>query len=168
MSTDRNVDVEKTPVVIAMTGAPEPVITPRRTPVPLKAPPPGRPPGSLSISELVDRVAREVNENARVELVRANRELRRALAAQIRLATTLGLAALGLNALAFVAALARPGRGWIAGLGLAAVTVFFVGFASTGVRLARRRTAALLAHPLRAEARGDVSGVRAAWSGSHA
>jgi hypothetical protein len=134
---------EKTPPV-EITPPPS-ARPPRLTPGPLKTVPSGRPAGALSISEMVEKITSQVREQSRRErdeILRANRDLRLELTEQIRMAMSLGIAALAMNALAFIAtlALARTGLAWLPVLGLAAVTVFFVGFASAGARRARRRT----------------------------
>jgi hypothetical protein len=136
-ATEKTPPVEITPPASAR--------PPRLTPGPLKTVPSGRPAGALSISEMVEKITSQVREQSRRErddILRANRDLRLELTEQIRMATSLGIAALAMNALAFIAtlALARTGLAWLPVLGLAAVTVFVVGFASAGARRARRRT----------------------------
>jgi hypothetical protein len=83
---------------------PTPVLTPRPT-LTLKKPPFGRPPGSLTITELVERVTSDVRRATLAELEHRQAELRAEIGAEIKAATSLGLAALVVNTLAIVTVL---------------------------------------------------------------
>ncbi|HEY2731284.1 MAG TPA: hypothetical protein VGK52_15180 [Polyangia bacterium] len=109
------------------------------TPVARKTPPAGRPPGALSISELVEKITEEVRRGTADELDRKQRELRAELGADIRSATSLGIAALVMNAVSILAILgfahALPGRG--VGAALVGLTVVFVAAVTIGSRRGR-------------------------------
>jgi hypothetical protein len=128
---------DKTPAIIptGLDGGRTP--TPRLQPAVLKKPPLGRPPGALSISEMVDQITRDVRRATLAEIERRHTALRTELAADVRSATHLSVAAIAMNALAIVVSLALarvpPVRGL--GLALAALAAGFVG----AVRLGWRR-----------------------------
>jgi Flp pilus assembly protein TadB len=128
---------EKTPPLIPVD--PDLLKSTARTPVSRKNPPVGRPPGALSIAEMVEKITEEVRRGATDEIDRKQRELRVELGAEIRGATSLGIAALVMNAVAILAVLgfahAPPGRG--VGAALIALTVVFVGAVAVGSRRAR-------------------------------
>jgi hypothetical protein len=112
------------------------------TPAPRKTPPAGRPPGALSISEMVEKITEEVTRGAADELDRKHRELRAELGAEIRSAASLSIAALVMNAVVILAVLgvahALPGRG--VGVALIALTAVFVGAITVGSRRGRTTT----------------------------
>jgi hypothetical protein len=95
-----------------------------------RRPPPGRPPGALSISEIVDKVTREARERADAELERVQQRLCAELRDEVRTATGLGVAAIALNALAVFAivAVTHVLSGRVLGVVLATLIVFFVAF----------------------------------------
>jgi hypothetical protein len=109
------------------------------TPVPRKTPPAGRPPGALSISEMVEKITEEVTRGTADELDRKHRELRAELGAEIRSTASLSIAALVMNAVVILAVLgfahALPGRG--VGVALIALTAVFVGAITVGSRRGR-------------------------------
>lgn len=104
-----------------------------------KTPPAGRPPGALSVSELVEKITEEVRRGTADELDRKQRELRAELGAEIRSAASLGIAALVMNAVAILAVLgfahALPGRG--VGAALVGLAVVFVAAVTIGSRRGR-------------------------------
>jgi hypothetical protein len=118
---------EPTPIV--------PLVIPRRTPTaPFAAsqshtPPPGRPPSSLSVRELVSGITQEVGTIARTEIAQAATDLRADLRTQIRVVSGLGTSTLAmsmaLNAMVItvIFVLARFMPGWVAGLILSGVTL---------------------------------------------
>jgi hypothetical protein len=122
-------DNDKTPAIVplGLDGGRTP--TPRLVPAMLKKPPLGRPPGAFSVAEMVERITRDVRRATLAEVERRHAELRAELAADIRAATHLGVAALVVSALALVISLALagplPGRG--VGLALAARAAALVG-----------------------------------------
>jgi hypothetical protein len=130
-------DDEKTPNVIALAGASPKTNRPLFA-VP-RRPPPGRPSDSISLAELIERITREVRAAATAEFERRHGELRAELGADVRGATSLGIASLVMNALviiALVATLAAPRLTPLsaAGLALAALGALFVGTFKLGPR----------------------------------
>ena len=133
-------DDEKTPSLIvnpdmidAGLKSPAPTLAPRKTP------PAGRPPGALSVSEMVEKITEEVRRGTADEIERKQRELRDELGAEIRSAASLGIGALVMNAVVILAVLgfahALPGRG--VGVALVALTAVFVGAVTVGARRGR-------------------------------
>jgi hypothetical protein len=115
---------------------PPPVLTPRPTP---KKAPFGRPASSLTISELVERVTSEVQRATTDELERRHAELRAEIGAEIKAATSFGLAAIVMNALAIVTVVVElaflrllPAGG--AALALTAISVVFAAALKVGAR----------------------------------
>ena len=121
---------EKTPAVVHVDVGPS--LTPPPT-LPRKRPPPGRLPGALSISEIVDRVTREVRERADADFERAQRALAAELTSEVRTATSLGIAAIALNVIVVFAVLAfaRVLSGRLLGVVLAGLAIFFVALVSS-------------------------------------
>jgi hypothetical protein len=128
-------DLTPTPVLTTL-----PAPTPRRDHS-LKKPPFGRPAGALSVAEMTERISREVGRAATDEIDRRHGELRDALAANIKGATGLALAAIVMNALAIVVSLAFSTvlSARIVALALVTLPAVFVGATRLG---ARRRAAA--------------------------
>jgi hypothetical protein len=95
-----------------------------------RRPPPGRPPGALSISEIVDKVTREARARADADLERIEARLCAELRDEVKTATGLGVAAIALNALAVLAivAVTHVLSGRVLGVVLGTLTVFFVAF----------------------------------------
>ncbi|HVU49670.1 MAG TPA: hypothetical protein VHL80_03225 [Polyangia bacterium] len=112
----------------------------------LKRPPLGRPPGALTVAEMTERISRDVGRAATSEIERRHGELRLELAADVRGATGLAIAAIAMNALAIVACLALsrvlPAR--LLAVGLAALTPVFASLVLGAARLGMRRRAAAL------------------------
>jgi hypothetical protein len=130
-------DEEKTPPLLAVDL--DLLKSTAATPIARKTPPAGRPPGALSISELVEKITEEVRRGTADELDRKQRELRAELGAEIRSAASLGIAALVMNAVAILAVLgfahALPGRG--VGAALVGLTIVFVAAVTFGSRRGR-------------------------------
>jgi hypothetical protein len=119
-------DEEKTPAVVTLDS-----IASHAAAVGIRRrPPPGRPLGALSISEIVDKVTREARARADVELQRVEQRLCAELRDEVRTATGLGIAAIALNALAVFAivAVTHVLSGRVLGIVLATLIVFFVSF----------------------------------------
>jgi hypothetical protein len=95
-----------------------------------RRPPPGRPAGALSISEIVDKVTREARDRADAELERVQQRLCTELRDEVKTATVLGSAAIALNALTIFAVLTITHvlSGRVLAVVLAALIVFFVAF----------------------------------------
>jgi hypothetical protein len=125
---------DKTPSIV--TFAPGVARPPRLTPLPARTPPPGRPQGALAISEMVERITKEVTQLSRAELTRANAELRAEVAVQTRLAIGLGTAALAMNTLVVIAVVAFAHRSpvWLVAVGMGGVALF-----AAGIWAGRRR-----------------------------
>jgi hypothetical protein len=120
--------------------APLPTVIPRPT-LTLKRPPFSRPAGALTISEMIERITKDVRRTSSNEIEGRHAELRAEIAAEVKAATGLGLAALVMNALAIVAVVVElafsrgiPPRG--AALALAAITAVFVAALRLGTRRA--------------------------------
>jgi hypothetical protein len=119
-------DEEKTPAVVTLDS-----ITSQAAALGIRRrPPPGRPPGALSLSEIVDKVTREAREHADAELERVQQRLRTELMDEVRTATGLGIAAIALNAVVVfvVLAITHVLSGRVLGVVLAALIIFFVAF----------------------------------------
>lgn len=119
-------DEEKTPAVVTLDS-----IASQAAALGIRRrPPPGRPLGALSISEIVDKVTREARERADAELQRMEQRLCAELRDEVRTATGLGIAAIALNALAVFAivAVTHVLSGRVLGVVLATLVVFFVAF----------------------------------------
>jgi hypothetical protein len=119
---------------------PPPVVTPRPA-LMLKKPPFARPAGSLTISELVERVTNDVQRATTGALEQRHAELRAEVGAEIKTATSFGLAAVIMNALAIVTVVVElafsrllPARS--SALALAAITAVF----ASALKLGARRT----------------------------
>jgi hypothetical protein len=95
-----------------------------------RRPPPGRPAGALSISEIVDKVTREARARADAELEQVQQRLCAELRDEVRTATGLGVAAIALNAVVVfvVLAVTHVLSGRVLGVVLAALIIFFVAF----------------------------------------
>jgi hypothetical protein len=146
-------DDDETPTVIPLfvesgrAPAPASAALPLPTPRPmlgLKKPPLGRPPGALTVAEMTERISRDVGRAATSEIERRHRELRVELAADVKGATGLAIAALVMNAIAIVASLAisRVLGPRLLAVGLVVLTPLLLGGARLGVaRLDERRRA---------------------------
>jgi VIT1/CCC1 family predicted Fe2+/Mn2+ transporter len=119
-------DEEKTPAVVTLDA-----IASQAAALGIRRrPPPGRPPGALSISEIVERVTREARERADAELERVQQRLCAELREEVRTATGLGIAAIALNAVVVfvVLAVTHVLSGRVLAVVLAALVIFFVAF----------------------------------------
>jgi hypothetical protein len=134
MIQDEDETGDKTPPVTP--GTPDAVKTPRPLSLVPRRPPPGRPSASLSVSELVERITRDVRSTLPGEIDRRHDQLRDELVGGVRIATGLGVAAIAMNVVAILANLASS-RALPAGgvsLAVAALTALFLGAARAGVR----------------------------------
>jgi hypothetical protein len=133
-------DTEKTPPIV--TFDPGVSRSPRFTPLPRKTPPPGRPSGAFSITEMTEAITLEVGRRVAVEIDRRERALRAELTAEIKTAMGLAIAALAMNALVgvMVLAVARMLPGRVIAVALAGLTVFALGVLMSVLR--QRRQAA--------------------------
>jgi hypothetical protein len=168
-------DVERPPLVTIAPGAERP-----RPPLlaPHKTPPPGRPPGALAISELVEKVTKDVSAQARTEIAlavtkleRENATLRAEVTAQMRVAMGLAIIALGMNAIGAIAVVAftHHSVGAMVALVLAGLGMFAIGGLAGRHRDRARRALRGDGDIERAEAAATTSlaaGAHAAWSGS--
>jgi hypothetical protein len=139
----------KTPSITptAPAGAKDPL--PRPFALVPRRPPPGRPSTSVSLSELVERITRDVRSATEGELERRHDELRGELVGGVRVATGFSVAAIVMNVVALLAIVvvklsslpALPSGGvslaviTVAGLvATAALTAMFFGAAKAGLR----------------------------------
>jgi hypothetical protein len=113
-------------------GAPRPTLS-------LKKPPFGRPPGALTITEMVERITKDVGRATSADVARRHDELRAEIAAEVNTAMSLGKTAIVMNALTIITivlALAfprvLPARS--SALVLAAVTAILVAALRLGAR----------------------------------
>jgi hypothetical protein len=108
-------------------------------PVPRRSPPPGRPPGTLSLAELRERIAEDVSRMTMAEHERQSAALRAELMNEARAATSFGIAALVVNALTIFAivALVRGRLGWLSGVGVGALEALVLGAVWALVRRGR-------------------------------
>jgi hypothetical protein len=132
-------DIEKTPPIV--TFDPGVSRSPRFTPLPRKTPPPGRPSGAFSITEMTEAITLEVSRRVAVEIDRGERALRAELTAEIKTVTALAITSLAMNALLglLVLAFARMLPGRVVGVALAGLTIFTIGVA-TSLKRQRRQT----------------------------
>ena len=132
-------DEDKTPPIV--TFASDVLKATHNTPMPHRTPPPGRPPGALTISEMIDKITKEVSQRARDEIARANAELRAEMTAASRTAVGIAILALAMNALVVVAvvAFARRTPGVLVGFTLGSLAVFATGLIA-GARRAGSRS----------------------------
>jgi hypothetical protein len=121
------------------------------TPVPgiRRSPPPGRPPGTLSLTELRERIAADVSRMTMAEHERQRAELRAELMNEARAATSFGIAALVVNAVTIFAmvGLVRGKLGWLAGVGVGALEVLVLGVVWALVRRGRLLSLSLIRLP---------------------
>jgi hypothetical protein len=131
-------ETEKTPPIV--TFDPGVGRSPRFTPLPRKTPPPGRPSGAVSITEMTEAITLEVSRRVAVEIDRGERALRAELTAEIKTAIALAIVALAMNALlgVMILAVARMLPGRVVGGALAALTVFALGVAMSFMRQRRK------------------------------
>ena len=131
---------EKTPAILPHEAEIQATMRASTPPLPRRGPPPGRPAGALSISELVERitervtaqVTRDAHARAEADLERARRELHAEVAAEVRTATWLGVAAVALNIVAFaVLAVAHAFPGRVLGVALGGLTIVLVAFVAS-------------------------------------
>lgn len=143
-------DDDKTPSITL--GTPDAAKAPRPRPFALvpRRPPPGRPSSSVSVSELVERITRDVRNATDGELERRHDELRDELRGEliggVRIATGFSVAAIVMNVVALLAIviikLASSPTLPTSGLGLpvlaltalTALTAMFFGAAKVGLR----------------------------------
>jgi len=168
-------EVERPPLVTIAPGAERP---PRPMPAPHKTPPPGRPAGALAVSELVEKVTRDVSAQARAEIAlavtelgRENAALRAEVTAQMRVAMGLAIIALGMNAIGAIAVVAftHHSIGAMVALVLAGLGMFAIGGLAGRHRDRARRALREDGDIERAEAAATSSlaaGAHAVWSGS--
>jgi hypothetical protein len=119
-------DEEKTPAVVTLDA-----IATQATALGIRRrPPPGRPAGALSISEIVEKVTREARERSDAELERVQQRLNAELRDEVRTATALGIAAIALNAVVVFVVLAVTHilSGRLLAVVLTALIIFFVAF----------------------------------------
>jgi hypothetical protein len=137
---------DKTPSLTL--GTTDAAKTPRPRPFALvpRRPPPGRPSSSVSLSELVERITRDVRSATEGELERRHDELRGELIGGVRIATGFSVAAIVMNVVALLAivimklasspTLPTTGLGLpvLALTALTALTAMFFGAAKVGLR----------------------------------
>ncbi|MDB4983287.1 MAG: hypothetical protein JWM82_4039 [Myxococcales bacterium] len=114
-----------------------------------RSPPPGRPPGTLSISELRERITADVSRTMREEYDRRREHLRTELMQEVRAAKSLGIAALLVNvaSIAAVVASARGRLGLMAGFAVASIEFLVVSVVWAIARRGRAPSLSLIRLP---------------------
>jgi hypothetical protein len=137
---------EKTPTiqpahVLASVATPASVIR--------RSPPPGRPPGTLSLAELRERIAADVSRMTMAEHERQRIALRAELMNEARAARSFGIAALVVNAITIFAivGLVRGKLGWLSGVGVGAAEALVLGAVWALVRRGRPSSFSLIRLP---------------------
>jgi hypothetical protein len=116
-----------------------------------KTPPPGRPPGSVTIAEMIERITvevkTEVTEGSRADLEAEIAKLRADLRGQVKVSTNFVVGGLALNAVAIVAmfAFSRWWPGLVVGVAIAGLGGCVVGIARASTRPDRPRARSVTA-----------------------